>query len=82
MRSMVEGALGADASRYADAPSTTLLRRVVPLPRFAGQDFQIGRNAAPGFRCRSIRATCLRHHLLDASPPTIAPATANLRSKA
>ena len=36
MRSMVEGACGAEASREADAPSTAL--RAVPLPRFAGQD--------------------------------------------
>jgi hypothetical protein len=38
MRSMVEGARGAEAGREADAPSTTLLRRAVPLPRFAGQE--------------------------------------------
>jgi hypothetical protein len=38
MRSMVEGACGAVASREADAPSTALLRSAVPLPRFAGQD--------------------------------------------
>ena len=38
MRSMVEGARGADAGREAVAPSTVLLRRPVPLPRFAGQD--------------------------------------------
>ncbi len=38
MRSMVEGACDADASREADAPSTALLRRAVPLPRSAGQD--------------------------------------------
>jgi hypothetical protein len=39
MRSMVEGACGGGASFESEAPSTTLLRRVVvPLPRFAGQD--------------------------------------------
>ncbi len=38
MRSMVEGARCAQASREAVAPSTVLLRRPVPLPRFAGQD--------------------------------------------
>jgi hypothetical protein len=38
MRSMVEGAAAVGASVEAVAPSTTLLRRVVPLPRFAGQD--------------------------------------------
>ena len=38
MRSMVEGACGGGASGESVAPSTTLLRRVVPLPRFAGQD--------------------------------------------
>ncbi len=44
MRSMVEGALGgerhlqAKTSLSARAPSTTLLRSVVPLPRVAGQD--------------------------------------------
>ena len=36
MRSMVEGACGAEADREARAPSTAL--RAVPLPRFAGQD--------------------------------------------
>ena len=38
MRRLVEAACGGRASFEADAPSTTLLRRVVPLPRFAGQD--------------------------------------------
>ncbi len=38
MRSMLEGACGIEASRQAGAPSTVLLRRTVPLPRFAGQD--------------------------------------------
>ena len=46
MRSMVEGACGAEAGREADAPSTTLLRSAVPLPRFAGQDDET--------RCRRI----------------------------
>ena len=36
MRSMVEGACGAEAGREAEAPTTAL--RAVPLPRFAGQD--------------------------------------------
>jgi hypothetical protein len=36
MRSMVEGARGAEAGREAEAPSTAL--GAVPLPRFAGQD--------------------------------------------
>jgi hypothetical protein len=36
--SAVEGACSDEASREADAPSTALLRRAVPLPRFAGQD--------------------------------------------
>jgi hypothetical protein len=42
MRSMVEGALGIVASvtheahLTASAPSTTLLRRAVPLPRYRG----------------------------------------------
>ena len=36
-RRVVEGACGR-ARFESDAPSTTLLRRVVPLPRFAGQD--------------------------------------------
>jgi hypothetical protein len=41
---MVEGAcriddyVGRDASVIAVAPSTALLRRAVPLPRFAGKD--------------------------------------------
>src|ERR1700682_3494084 len=44
MRSMVEGALGIvasvtdEANLTARAPSTTLLRRVVPFPAIAGQD--------------------------------------------
>ena len=38
MQSMVEGACCAEASLPAEAPSTTLLRSAVPLPRFAGQD--------------------------------------------
>ena len=38
----VEGACGAWASGAADAPSTVLLRRTVPLPRFAGQDGAAG----------------------------------------
>ena len=38
MRSMVEGACGVAASREADAHSTALLRKAVPLPRYAGQD--------------------------------------------
>jgi hypothetical protein len=36
MRSMVEGARGAEASREADAPPTALC--AVPPPRFAGRD--------------------------------------------
>ncbi len=48
MRSMVEGACGAEAGREADAPSTTLLRSAVPLSRFAGQDDET--------RCRRISA--------------------------
>jgi hypothetical protein len=44
---MVEGALGAELLRAktnlaARAPSTTLLRSVVPLPRFAGQESMRG----------------------------------------
>jgi hypothetical protein len=44
MRSMVEGARGGPANlrrwswRRGRAPSTALLRRAVPLPRFAGQE--------------------------------------------
>ena len=45
MRSMVEGGTrrgrnfrNVEASRTARAPSTTLLRKAVPLPRFAGED--------------------------------------------
>jgi hypothetical protein len=44
MRSMVEGALGAECLGWAEttvtarAPSTTLLRSVGPLPRSAGQE--------------------------------------------
>jgi hypothetical protein len=44
MRSMVEGAAAEKISLMrgmaitARAPSTTLLRSVVPLPRFAGQE--------------------------------------------
>jgi hypothetical protein len=44
MRSMVEGAHGLNApppakrSDDARAPSTILLRKMVPLPRFAGKD--------------------------------------------
>jgi len=36
MRSMVEGACGAEVDLTTVAPSTTL--RVIPLPRFAGQE--------------------------------------------
>jgi hypothetical protein len=38
MRSMMEGVCGIEASRVAGAPSTALLHRTVPLPRFARQD--------------------------------------------
>ncbi len=38
MRSMVEGACSKEVRLTAHAPSTTLLRSVVPLPRFAGQE--------------------------------------------
>jgi hypothetical protein len=42
MRSMVEGAQRCRSFCHVEAsalaPSTTLLRKVVPLPRFAGQD--------------------------------------------
>ena len=38
MRSMVEGARSLEEILMADAPSTVLLRRTVPLPRFAGAD--------------------------------------------
>ena len=38
MRSMVEGACSKEARLTARAPSTTLLRSAVPLPRSAGQD--------------------------------------------
>jgi hypothetical protein len=40
MRSMVEGARGAAALLNARAPSTILLRKMVPLPRFAGKDIK------------------------------------------
>ena len=52
MRSMVEGARGAEAGREADAPPTAL--RAIPPPRFAGRDVRY-RNATSKM---TISLTC------------------------
>jgi hypothetical protein len=50
MRSMVEGACGAEISREAEAPSTAFGRS--PFPRFAGQDkcINVRKDSSPANR--------------------------------
>jgi len=53
----------------ARAPSTTLLRSVVSLPRFAGQDAEKARPYQETTRTRSNNSAFIN----DAGPPTTRP---------